>query len=106
MTPRTIPHSTIAALRELLLRMAHDEAQANEDGAPRTLSDVRAALRGLCDDARDHDVRAEQLVIAIKEGWSALQGDHPRTRAEGPDEALDRVISLCIDEFYAERETR
>ena len=86
--------------------MAHDEAQASTDGALRTTSGVRDSLRDLCDDARNHDVRAEQLVIAIKEGWSALQGDHPRTRAEGPDEALDRVISLCIDAFYAERESR
>ena len=104
MTPRTIPGSTIAALRELLVRMFHDETQAREEGAARGGAEVRRALVELCEDARAHGVRVEQIVIAIKQGWSDLHGDHPRTRTAGPDGLLNHVITLCIDEYYARRE--
>jgi hypothetical protein len=66
-------------------------------------ADVRRALRSLCDDAREHQVRVEQIVIAIKQGWSSLHSDHPRARSAGPDTMLNQVITICIDEYYAER---
>ncbi|MDQ2765930.1 MAG: hypothetical protein M3Y30_02130 [Gemmatimonadota bacterium] len=100
MTPRTIPESTIAALRELLVCMVRDEPSAAE-GRARAGAEVRRALRTLCDDAHTHGVRVEQLVIAIKQGWSSLHSDHPRTRAAGPDSLLNHVITRCIDEYYA-----
>jgi ParB-like chromosome segregation protein Spo0J len=100
-TPRTIPESTIAALGELLVRMVGDEPARNVEGAARAGADVRRALRALCTDALEHDVRVEQLVIAIKQGWSSLHSDHPRARSEGPDTLLNQVITLCIDEYYA-----
>jgi hypothetical protein len=106
LTPRTIPASTIAALRELLVCMVRDEPQANEDGVIRAGDEVRRALRDLCWDARTSHVRVEQLVIAIKQGWSSLHSEHPRARAAGPDETLNQVITLCIDEYYAAEETR
>lgn len=100
MTQRTIPESTIAALRELLVRMVRDEPSADSEGRARAGDDVRHALRSLCEDARAHEVRVEQLVIAIKQGWSSLHSDNPRTRSAGPDELLNHVITLCIDEYY------
>jgi hypothetical protein len=106
LTPRTIPESTISALRELLVRMVRDEPQANAEGLARAGDEVRRALRDLCDNARENRVRVEQLVIAIKQGWSSLHSDHPRTRSAGPDELLNQVITLCIDEYYSERELR
>lgn len=106
MTPRTIPGSTIAALRELLVRMFHDETQAREEGAARGGAEVRRALVELCEEARANGVRVEQIVIAIKQGWSDLHGDHPRTRTAGPDGLLNHVITLCIDEYYAREESK
>jgi hypothetical protein len=104
LTPRTIPESTITALRELLVRMVRDEPQASAEGVVRAGKEVRRALRELCDDARINRVPVEQLMIAIKQGWSSLHSDHPRTRAAGPDELLTQIITLCIDEYYAGRE--
>lgn len=97
----SIPASTIAALRELFLRMIRTEIR-RADGVARAGEDIRDILRDLCADAREHDVRAEQLVIAIKRGWASLHEERPRPRAIGPDELLNSVISLCIDEYYAE----
>jgi hypothetical protein len=101
-----IPESTIAALRELLLRMMRDEPQSEAEGMARADEDVRGALRNLCDDARRNDVLVEQLVIAIKQGWSSLHSEHPRTRAAGPDELLNQVVTLCIDRYYLRAETK
>jgi hypothetical protein len=98
--PGTIPESTVAALRELLLRMMRDEP-TNAEGSPRAGGSIRDALRELCDDARRNQVRVEQLVIAIKQGWLSLHTEHPRGRSAGPDGLLNQVITLCIDEYYA-----
>ena len=95
----SIPDSTISALRELFLRMIRTESM-RADGTARAGDDVRDALRVLCADARLHAVRAEQLVIAIKQGWSSLHQEHPRPRVAGPDVLLNHVITLCIDEYY------
>ncbi len=105
LTPRTIPESTIAALRELLVRMVGDEPERNAEGALRAGGDVRRALRVLCDDARANCIRVEQIVIAIKQGWSSLHSEHPRARSAGPDELLNQVITLCIDEYYGDSGT-
>ena len=66
--------------------------------------EVRDALRELCEDAHRNHVRVEQLVIAIKQGWTLLHSDHPRARADGPDALLNQVITSCIDEYYARAE--
>lgn len=106
MTPRTIPESTIAALKELLVRMMNEEPSGGAEESIRAGVGVRGALRELCDDARAHRVRVEQIVIAIKQGWSSLHSDHPRARADGPDALLNQVITLCIDEYYSSHERR
>ena len=101
MNPGTIPDSTITALRELLLRMLRDEPPRNAEGPARAGDDIRDALRTLCEDAHRSHVRVEQLVIAIKQGWSSLHSENPRGRSAGPDGLLNQVITLCIDEYYA-----
>jgi hypothetical protein len=106
LTPHIIPESTIAALRELLLRMLHDEPPPNSEEAGHAGEDVRGALRDLCDEAHRNHVRVEQLVIAIKQGWTSLHSEHPRARSAGPDELLNQVITLCIDEYYAHAEKK
>jgi hypothetical protein len=106
LTPRKIPESTIAALRELLLRMLREEPQPDAEGMPHAGAEVRDALRDLCDDARRNHVRVEQLVIAIKHGWSSLHSERPRARSAGPDDLLNQVITLCIDEYYAQAEEK
>lgn len=84
--------------------MVRDEPQTAAVGSSRADDDVRGALRELCDDAHGNHVRVEQLVIAIKQGWSSLHSERPRARSAGPDELLNQVITLCIDEYYARAE--
>lgn len=103
LTPRTIPESTITALRELLVCMSREGPQVNAEGRVGVGGEVRRALSDLCDDARRNRVRAEQLVIAVKQGWSSLHSDQPRMRSAGPDDLLNQVITRCIAEYYSER---
>jgi hypothetical protein len=101
---RKIPESTIAALRELLLLMLRDEPQSAGETQTHASEEAREALRELCDDARRNQVRVEQLVIAIKQGWISLHSEHPRARSAGPDGLLNQIITMCIDEYYEHAE--
>jgi len=99
--PGTIPESSVVALRLLVLRLLRDEPPTNAESLPHAGNGVRDALRELCDDARRNQVRGEQLVIAIKQGWLSLHIERPRVRSAGPDGLRNQVITLCIDEYYA-----
>jgi hypothetical protein len=61
----------------------------------------RRALRLMSEDAHRRGVRAEQMIVALKEAWrslpevQALPGGAPR------DAVLSGVITMFIEEFYA-----
>ena len=96
-TTRPLPIAAHAALRcalgGQLRRSVYDE--------PISTPQMRRALRLLCEDARRRGVRAEQLVVVIKQAWASL----PETRWRPGDDRgaviLERVVSLCIEEYYA-----
>ena len=64
-------------------------------------AEADASLRLACDAARQSGFRAEQLVLMVKESWRSLA--QPRERHEF-DLALEKLVSLCIAEFYRARE--
>jgi hypothetical protein len=70
---------------------------------------LRAALRLVCIDARRAGLRAEELLVMIKDVWSGLPAGVSRLPSVHGDERLNYVISTCVDEYYApvsrERET-
>jgi hypothetical protein len=81
--------------RGVLLRVLRDPKRTFE--ADR---EVRAAMRQLCEAARADGLRAEQLLIALKEVWRTL----PATRRSPLDEEREtfaRVVTLCIQEYYS-----
>ena len=87
--------SAIGALRCAL------QAQLRLD-APGAVAEkgLREALRVLCADARHHTVRAEQLLIALKQTWVAV----PEVQELAPDARrvlLDRLVTLAIQAYYA-----
>jgi hypothetical protein len=59
--------------------------------------DLRKALRVACVKARLQRVRAEQLLVDLKQLWKSLPA-MPSTRTE---ERLNRIVTACIDEYYA-----
>lgn len=59
--------------------------------------DLRKALRVACAKARLQRVRAEQLLVDLKQVWMTL----PTMLSTRTEERLNRIVSACIDEYYA-----
>lgn len=66
-----------------------------------TYDELRAPVRTVCIVAREHDVRAEQMLVRFKEMWSSLPplADQPRGRQR--NDLMARVATICIEEFYS-----
>ncbi|HJU67538.1 MAG TPA: hypothetical protein VJ650_04750 [Gemmatimonadaceae bacterium] len=76
-----------------VIRMALGSDSRADDQA------VRETLRALCSDARRLGVRPEELVVLVKMTWRA----HPDLWPVPPDHAsstLDRVVTMCIEEYF------
>jgi hypothetical protein len=63
---------------------------------------VREALRRACDAARERDLRAEELIVILKAAWHGLPEARDIRRHDSAD-VLARVITVCVDEYYARR---
>jgi hypothetical protein len=61
---------------------------------------LQPALHLVASEARERKVHAEQLLVLLKDVWFSL----PRVRADsvdGQQQMLQRVVTLCIREYYA-----
>lgn len=85
---KAIDHAAANAARLAL----HEEWPQNE-------ARVRVAVRELCDAARQHAMRPEEIIRLFKQTFATQPGcdpvAHPRTA-----EALERVIRISIEEYY------
>ena len=63
---------------------------------------LRTSLRQVCTDARRSGLRAEQLLVLIKDVWSGLPAGIARLPSVHGDERLNYVITTCVDEYYAQ----
>ena len=96
-TPRperdaVIFNDAVLALREALgRRLAGDST----DG------DVRQALRRLSHEARANGLHGEQVVIVLKQMWNELAGRSETLAADERRQTLERLVTLCIEEYYA-----
>jgi hypothetical protein len=81
----------VSALRQVLTSGVTDR---------RTSCETRQLLRKICDAARANDTTIENVLILLKETWALL----PETRVGPPADAqatLSRIVSICIEEYYA-----
>lgn len=96
--------TTTHRLRSSLEQVFQDPHLQNADAPPSTRRELRAALRQVCVDARRSGLRAEQLLVLIKDVWSGIPAGISRVTALHGDERLNYVISTCVDEYYAAEE--
>lgn len=89
-------------LRSRLESVFKNVRTENADAAPEQRRELRSALREVCVDARRAGLRAEQLLVLIKDVWSALPAGISRVQTVHGDERLSYVISTCVDEYYGE----
>jgi hypothetical protein len=92
-TPRgpRLNAASIDALESALQRYLTD---ANE------VATLQAALRPVAAEAREKKMHAEQLLVLLKDLWFAL----PQVQASDTEQqhrTLQRVVTLCIREYYS-----
>jgi len=95
------PGSENRRLRSSLQTAFRDARLQYADGPPLESPALRAALRQVCTDARRAGLRAEELLVMIKDVWSGLPAGVTRLPSVHGDERLNYVISTCVDEYYA-----
>lgn len=76
-----------AALTDFAGGAAHDD-------------DLRAALRLVSADARARVVPPEEVLVQLKRLWHALPARDPRRGAADDTPSLQRVVTMCIEEYY------
>lgn len=87
-------------LRTSLEMVFQDPHLQTADASPGAHRELRAALRQVCVDARHSGLRAEQLLVLIKDVWSGIPAGISRVKSLHGDERLNYVISTCVDEYY------
>jgi hypothetical protein len=78
------------------LRLALDDADRGGDAS---MGELRTTIRRACQSARESGLRAEQLLIIVKEVWRELPEARHVPHSDA-DDVLARVITLCVNEYY------
>lgn len=90
-------------LRALVDEILRPAFAALRGGMPYAAARVdRGPMRALCAAARARDMRAEALILAIKDSWRRVPECYGENRMEA-EIALARVITSCIGEYYEPR---
>ena len=87
-----------AQFRELVRHVLLDAVRSARyaDFADR---DRRGLAQRLCSEAKLYGLRAEQLIIVLKEVWYRLP-EARRLQIPDADDILAQVITTCIEEYY------
>ena len=64
------------------------------------------AVREICGEARRLDLRAEELVIGIKQAWAQLAPVRARHLGDRDGDVLREVVSRSIELFFEARDQR
>jgi hypothetical protein len=96
----SINASATRRLRSTLEIVFQDESLQKADAPPSSHRELRAALRQVCMDARRAGLRAEQLLVLVKEVWSGIPAGISRATTMHGDDRLSYVITTCVDEYY------
>ena len=84
--------ATVARLRTVLTRhIAHPDVAD---------PDLAQVLRQIVVEARNRKVRAEQLILMLKNVWDSLPDTRYAIDREAQLEMRQRLITLCIKAYY------
>ena len=97
----------LVAERELLAALGEQAPLAfgaHPHPSPEETAAFNRAVQALCHEAHRLDLRAEELVIAIKQAWSQLAAVRKSRLGERDSDVLRRVVSSSIEVFFESRE--
>jgi hypothetical protein len=89
-----------AALRELLELPLRTAVRRLATEGTFDQSTLREELRAVCEDARQRGLRAEQLLIAVKEIWANEPIARDIARNAGGTPFLTQVVTMALDAYY------
>jgi hypothetical protein len=89
--PVALSEETIAAVRSALERYVGNSTDGDE---------LRASLQTISSEARDKSIRAEQLLVVLKDVWYTLPGLRGTIEPTEQVRLLQRVVTMCIGEYY------
>lgn len=93
----TSPHPGLSASSIESLRAALRAYLGDNDTAR-----LQEALRHIAQEARGKKMRAEQLLVQLKDIWFELPEIHGAPEGEDQNRLLQRVVTLCIREYYSD----
>lgn len=91
---KSLSESTMKELRNALI-----EQLVNPDKPTPGLSRL---MQKVAREARDNDVRAEELIVAFKELWNSLAESGRPQNADQRERVRQRLVTLSIQAYYAE----
>jgi len=62
---------------------------------------LQPALQCIATEAREKQMRAEQLLVVLKDIWYSVPQIAQAPQGEQQNRLLQRVVTLCIREYYA-----
>ncbi|CAN5666070.1 hypothetical protein BH23GEM1_BH23GEM1_00160 [soil metagenome] len=83
---------TVARLRTILAKHIEHPDDANPE--------LSRVLRQIVTEARNRQVRAEQLVVILKNVWDSLPDARYAIDREAQAQVRQRLITLCIKAYY------
>ena len=91
------------ALRSLVDDVLREAVAAERGSVPYAPEmTIRDPMRELCAAARANDVRAETLILTIKDAWRRFPESRGANRLDS-EVMLATVITRCIREYYGPR---
>jgi len=90
--PSRLDDATVAAVRDALRLYLADDANPGP---------LQQALLRMSHEARDKDMRAEHLLVLLKDTWSSLPEVRGMTDTTEQVRLLQRVVTMCIKEYYS-----
>ena len=109
--PSVPTHQTMVVLAERELEKALLEQSRPANGMfahPSTAEHaaIQRAVHRICLEAHRLDLKAEELLIGVKQAWSQLANVRARHLGERDGDVLREVVSSTIEVFFEARESR
>jgi hypothetical protein len=95
MSPNALAQEAVESVRVALARYV-------ETLAAEPTPELRSALHALAQDARAKAVPPEHLLVTLKGIWQSLPSVGKATDHAEQTRVLQRVVTICIKEYFAE----
>ena len=98
----SIPQASILSVPSLIALRSAVQAHLLDQSSN---GDLHRAVRVICDEAHRSDMRAEQLLVAFKQVLASIPEIQQLPSGSVRNDLLDPIVTMCIEEYYAERNT-